>query len=290
MNLSILYRGPLSSCNYDCVYCPFAKRISTREELTADQQALERFVAWIGARPSEDRLGVLFTPWGEGLVRRWYQDALIRLTQLPQITRAAIQTNLSCALDWVDDCDRDKLALWASFHPSETSRARFLGQCLELHRRGVRFSVGVVGLREHFAELAALRQELPSDVYLWVNAYKDQADYYRAGEQEWLTRIDPLFAFNAVRHPSRGRACRTGHTVLSVDGEGTVSRCHFIRTPLGNLYDQDIESLLCERPCTNDSCGCHIGYVHMPELQLYEVFGGGVLERMPLPLHVSRMG
>ena len=26
MNLSILYRGPLSSCNYACGYCPFAKR------------------------------------------------------------------------------------------------------------------------------------------------------------------------------------------------------------------------------------------------------------------------
>ncbi|MEN8446791.1 MAG: radical SAM protein, partial [Cyanobacteria bacterium J06555_13] len=29
MNLSILYRGPLLSCNYGCEYCPFAKRQQT---------------------------------------------------------------------------------------------------------------------------------------------------------------------------------------------------------------------------------------------------------------------
>ena len=41
-----------------------------------------------------------------------------------------------------------------------------------------RFSVGVVGLKEHVAEIAALRAELPPAVYLWVNAYKREPDYY----------------------------------------------------------------------------------------------------------------
>ena len=35
MRLSILYRGPLSSCNYDCAYCPFAKRRETPAQLAA---------------------------------------------------------------------------------------------------------------------------------------------------------------------------------------------------------------------------------------------------------------
>ena len=30
---NILYRGPLSSCNYACDYCPFAKRAESRVEL-----------------------------------------------------------------------------------------------------------------------------------------------------------------------------------------------------------------------------------------------------------------
>ena len=37
MNLSILYRGPLASCNYDCPYCPFAKRRDDPAALRADR-------------------------------------------------------------------------------------------------------------------------------------------------------------------------------------------------------------------------------------------------------------
>jgi hypothetical protein len=101
---------------------------------------------------------------------------------------------------------------------------------------------------------------------------------------DWLTAIDPLFPVNNRRHPSLGRSCRAGRSVISVDGVGTVRRCHFIRAPLGNLYDPGIERVLAERPCTNATCGCHIGYVHLDELKLYEVFGDGVLERIPARL------
>jgi MoaA/NifB/PqqE/SkfB family radical SAM enzyme len=290
LNLSILYRGPLSSCNYACGYCPFAKRRETADELARDRVALERFVGWIEARAPSDRLGVLFTPWGEALVRPWYRDAMVRLSHLPQVARVAAQTNLSCDLGWLDDCDRTRLALWATFHPSETDRPAFLAKCLDLDRRGVRFSVGVVGLRQHFADIRELSLELPPHIYLWVNAYKDRSDYYGADEVDWLTAIDPLFPVNNRRHPSLGRSCRAGQSVVSVDGGGTMRRCHFIAAPLGNLYDPQFQQALAERPCTNAVCGCHIGYVHMPDLGLYEVFGDGVLERIPArPLQRTRI-
>jgi sulfatase maturation enzyme AslB (radical SAM superfamily) len=50
MHLSILYRGPLSSCNYACEYCPFAKHVETREELLHDKACLQRFLSWTEAR------------------------------------------------------------------------------------------------------------------------------------------------------------------------------------------------------------------------------------------------
>src|SRR5918912_2956045 len=74
MNLSILYRGPLSSCNYGCTYCPFAKHAETTAEHEVDRRALERFVAWVGER-RDDWISVFFTPWGEALIRRRYQQA-----------------------------------------------------------------------------------------------------------------------------------------------------------------------------------------------------------------------
>ncbi len=319
MNLSILYRGPLASCNYACDYCPFAKRTDTPEQLAHDRACLERFVGWAGTRTA-NTLGVLFTPWGEALVRPWYQHALATLTRMPHVTKAAIQTNISCKLDWVEACDKSKLALWCTFHPSETSRERFLAKCRELLARGVRFSVGVVGLKEHLAEIEALRADLPPEVYLWVNAYKRGAknltpqppslrrkgekesdllalaplplgeglgrgsasDYYTPEMLADLTRIDPLFPLNNTYHASLGESCRAGQSVISVDGDGTVRRCHFIKEPIGNIYDADFDACLQERLCTNDACGCHIGYVHLDRLKLYDTFGPGVLERVPL--------
>jgi len=281
MDLSILYRGPLSSCNYGCTYCPFAKHRQSREELDADERALTRFVGWVEEQGGRGhRISVLFTPWGEALIRRCYQRALVRLTRFSHVPKAAIQTNLSCRLDWAEQCDTSRLGLWCTYHPGETSREKFLGKCRELDRLGVSYSVGIVGMKEHLAEADALRKALRPDVYLWVNAYKRVDPYYSKDEFDRLTEIDPLFPVNAIHHPTLGQPCRTGDTVFSVDGAGVMRRCHFIKAPIGNIYDDGWENALRPSPCTNATCGCHIGYVHVPALGLYPIFGAGVLERV----------
>lgn len=280
MRLSILYRGNLSSCNYGCEYCPFAKHHETEEEHARDAEQLTRFVDWVTVR-DRHQISVLFTPWGEALVRPRYQEAIAKLTNCDTVEKVAIQTNLSCNLDWVDACDKSKLALWATFHPTETSRVKFLAKCLELISRGIRFSVGVVGLKEHFDEIVALRNELPESVYFWINAYKRVDSYYSEADVQFLSAIDPLFSFNNQYHPSAGKACRAGSSVISVDGEGLIKRCHFIPEKIGSIYDDEFEAALVESPCSNAVCGCHIGYVHMDELELYDVFAGGILERVP---------
>ncbi|EEF59509.1 STM4011 family radical SAM protein [Pedosphaera parvula] len=280
MNLSILYRGPLSSCNYGCDYCPFAKRQETAAQLAIDEKALTRFVSWVSSR-SGDRISILFTPWGEALIRRWYQRAFVELSHLPHVKKIAIQTNLSCRLDWIEDCNKSRIALWTTFHPSEITRKRFVAQCHKLDQRGVRYSVGVVGLKEHASEIDELRRELAPNVYLWINAYKRVPDYYTPELIKRFTSIDPLFPVNNTRHPSAGLECHAGESVISVDGEGVIRRCHFIRDPIGNIYEPGFEKVLLPRTCPQPSCGCHIGYVHMNKLNLYDVFGDGVLERVP---------
>jgi hypothetical protein len=275
MNLSILYRGPLSSCNYGCEYCPFAKHTETIEEHERDRLALERFVGWVGGRV-DDQIAVFFTPWGEALNRRRYQRAFMALTHMPQVQKVAIQTNLSCRLDWVEQCVKQRIGLWATYHPSQVERARFVAKCRELDGRGVRLSVGVVGMKEHADEIEAIRAELPPHIYVWINAYKRLPDYYGDDDE-----VDPLFPINNQRHPSQGMACNAGETVISVDGDGTMRRCHFIKTAIGNIYELDFEAALRPRLCSNETCGCHIGYIHMPHLQLQEVFGTGLLERIP---------
>lgn len=281
MNLKILYRGSLSSCNYGCVYCPFAKRKESREELAKDAHDLQRFVEWVAARKSSDRISVFFTPWGEALIRPAYQQALIRLTNLPHVEKATIQTNLSCGLEWVEECNKERLALWCTFHPEWVARDKFVAKALELDQRGVRFSVGVVGFPRFKEEMAALRQELPAHIYMWINAVKRELPNMSADDLNFFESIDPLFPYNTHHYPTYGRACHAGSTVISVSGDGTVRRCHFIKQPIGNLYDANFEQLLYPRPCTNLTCHCHIGYVHFEELQMDKIFGQGILERIP---------
>lgn len=275
--LTILWRGPLSGCNYACGYCPFAKRKDTRSTLAADRAALERFSDWAMARPHP--LSVLFTPWGEALIRRHYRDAMTRLSHAAHVETVAIQTNLSAPIGWIAEADRRKLALWATYHPGETDRARFIAKVHALAAMGVRYSVGVVALRAHFAEIERLRADLPADAYLWINAEEAVQGCYSDAEVERLAAVDPLFELNDRAWPSAGRACNAGATVLSVAGDGTARRCHFVAGAIGNIYDPAFTRADAPQPCPKAACNCHIGYSHLVDLRFDALFEGGLIER-----------
>ena len=147
--------------------------------------------------------------------------------------------------------------------------------------------MGVVGLKEDFQQIQSLRREIASDTYLWINAFKQEQDYYTPEEIDGLENIDPHFRINTTYHESLGRSCQCGSTVVSVDGDGNIQRCHFVKQSLGNFYDDDWVDCLRNNPCPNKTCGCHIGYVHLDDLALYPVYGDGVLERISAESGVS---
>lgn len=276
---TLYYRGPLSSCNYGCPYCPFAKTWEEPEVLEADKRGLRRFVDWALAHQGEP-LSILFTPWGEALVRRWYREAMLELSHAPSVRRVAAQTNLSMNLDWLDAADRDTLALWTTWHPGECTMEKFVRQSQRLTTLGIRHSVGVVGLKEHLDAIEALREALPAATTVWVNAYKREADYYSEADRVRIRAIDARFDDNR-EYTTLGRHCFAGESHFTVDGDGTVRRCHFIDRPLGNLYEtRTLEAFSARRGCTNAVCRCHIGYIHLAELDLYRVYGEGLMERI----------
>ena len=279
--LTLLYRGPLSSCNYGCSYCPFAKRRESRRELEEDRKCLERFVDWLLV-PRPYRFQVMFTPWGEAMVRGYYREALERLAGSPQLEKLVIQTNLSAPLEFTRRC-AGKLRLWATYHPGWVSGQAFLQRCLKLYRWGVPFSVGSVGLEEHLQEIAWMRQQLPSDIYLWINAVKAQLPALNPEVRRRFSELDPLFELNTRAYPSRGQSCRGGERVFSIDGRGEMRTCHFQPEVVGNLYRPDWERSLQPRTCQSDTCRCYIGYIHLPHLNLEKHYGSGLLERIPAP-------
>lgn len=277
MKWTILYRGPLSSCNYACDYCPFGKTKNTRAELADDAQKLTQFVDWVIAQPHD--IGVFFTPWGEAMIRKHYQRAFVRLSHATNVRKVAVQTNLTFPTRWLEECNLEKVGFWTTFHPTQTSLDDFLRRAHALHHTGAGFSVGVVGFKDALQQSLELRKKLPRDVYMWVNANKRDPGYYSEADIAAWEQIDPLFRINTVRHESLGHACQAGSTAFTVDGDGEARRCHFIKSPIGNIYQSDIAKELRSTPCTNQTCGCHIGYVHMDRLGLYGVFGEGLLER-----------
>lgn len=280
MTLSLLYRGPLSSCNYGCAYCPFAKKKESRAEVLRDKEALMRFASWV-ERTRDRKLSVLFTPWGEGLTRKHYRDTLARLTHLDHVVSIGIQTNLSGPLDFIQESAPAKLRLWCTYHPEWTTQSRFLERVKTLRAQGVSLSVGIVGFRRFLPEIEAMRGLLPEDVYLWVNVPKRAEEGLDGTERARLRAVDPYVDWNAEAHLSRGERCGAGEVALSVDGEGNVRRCHFLEERLGNLYEDALDALLAPRTCTAKECGCHIGYVHLEKLALHTLFGEEVLFRTP---------
>lgn len=275
--LTIRYRGPLSGCNYDCGYCPFAKTKDSRATLTQDRRDLDRFCDWVAARTAP--VSILFTPWGEALVRGYYRDALIRLSHLDTVETVAIQTNLSRSPDWAADADSRRLRLWVTYHPSETTLAPFLARIARLEGLGIGYSVGCVADRAQFDAIERLRAALPPHVYLWVNAEESLQGQYSAEEVERLVAIDPLFELNNRAYASLGLPCDAGESSITVRGDGSIWRCHFVETCVGNIYDGGLEAALIPRTCPKPSCNCHIGYGQMPVLDFPGLFGTGVTER-----------
>ncbi len=271
MKIDLLYRGPLSSCNFACSYCPFAKRQESRTQLQRDRLALSRFVEWL-TRQSDHEFGVLFTPWGEALVRAWYRRAIAMLSRLSNVRLVSVQTNLSAPLAWLGDCRSERVALWASYHPSEVSRKFFLAQVARARKHGARISVGMVATPESLEEAEQFRQELPAEIPFWLNAERPPRRPYTEAELARLIRLDPTFDVTRRRARTRGLECQTGETSLTVDGDGVLRRCHFVDTPIGNLYSDDWLENLQERACPRGTCECFLGLVNVPSLGLAQQY------------------
>jgi sulfatase maturation enzyme AslB (radical SAM superfamily) len=285
MRATLYFRGSLSSCNYNCPYCPFSKNKDNAEALAMDRVQLNTFVDWLrrqadaGHRPS-----VFFNPYGEGLIHRWYRTAMTELSHMEHVDKVVIQTNLSANLDWTGALNPHKAIFWATYHPGQTSEAAFVAQCCELYSRGIPFSAGTVGVKTAFEAIESIRRALPADVYLWVNAFKDKANYYTEADRAFLCGIDPHFERNLNDYESVGRCCAAGESVFYVHGSGLVKRCYQDRQVIGHLYRDGLERLSRPRLCKMNSCGCYIGYIHLQELHMTDVYGERMLERITTAL------
>ncbi len=275
-SLTLLYRGSLSSCNYACEYCPFGKTAFDVEALKADSLELERFVNHIEQGQYAD-LSLMFIPWGEALIHKHYQQAMIRLSRVFAIRTVVTQTSLTVRPDWLRDSHAEKIAFWCTFHPTQTTLDAFLSRLDVLNVRSIRYSVGIVGRDDFYDVGLQLRKKLPPHVALWVNPLDDDIDAYTPDRIKQWSQIDPVFSHTAKKRLTKDTKCRCGTSVFTVSGNGDMRRCPFVNEIIGNLYENEIPTIT--EHCPNEQCNCYIGYAHWESDSFRDMYGDNILVR-----------
>jgi MoaA/NifB/PqqE/SkfB family radical SAM enzyme len=289
MSLLVLFRTRLEWCNFTCGYCPWNATVRKvpAQAFRDDQERVRRVLDRVAELPG--RVEFFITPKAEYLVLPYWREAVARLLSLPHVERVTVQTNLSFDLaDFLQRVNAAKLALWTTYHPGEVSTAG-LEQLHEKWRlllaRGVPFSVGVVGTRENLPHARALRERLDPRVYLWVNSYQREPDYYAPEELAAIRAIDPLFDLNNQHYPSSGQPCTAGHRAVYLDDEGDLRRCFFVGEVIGNLFRDGWHTLSAPLGCPKEACHCYVGHMHIVDLDFRGVYGKHLAARIPREWH-----
>jgi MoaA/NifB/PqqE/SkfB family radical SAM enzyme len=291
MTLLVLFRSRLEWCNFTCGYCPWNATLHRVEndQFRADAERVHRVIDRVAELPR--RVEFFITPKAEYLVLPYWRDAVARLLALPQVERVTVQTNLSFDLEaFLGSVDAAKLALWTTYHPTEVDERGFAdleAKWRLLLDRGVPFSVGVVGTRENLDAAERLRRRLDRRVYVWVNAYKREGDYYTPQERERLRALDSLFDLNDQHYPSLGRPCTAGQRAVYLDDEGDLRRCFFVGDVIGNLFRDGWATLPAPLGCPARTCHCYVGHMHVVELDFRAVYGDFIAARIPREYHVT---
>ena len=294
--LQIYYRGSIKSCNYSCGYCPFSKKKATREQRQKDIEELFRFTAHLVEKKIQN-CAVQIVPYGEVLHIAHYWEAMARLSRQEGIEAVGCQTNLSFAIEGVNDKlwyyksfggDISKLRLWCTFHPSMTSLEEFISQCQKLSAYQLLYCVGAVGVPENLELLQNLRQLLPDTVYMWINKMDGLKRPYTKEEVEAFQAIDPYFQLELEHKKADVSKCRKS---LFVEADGKTSFCNiginsmlsekiedaqFLyeeEQPLSNFYDMDLAHLMAYTyTCKRKECSCYLAYCNRNDLEELSVF------------------
>lgn len=298
---TICYRGSLKSCNYRCSYCPFSKHRASARELEKDREDFGRFCRSVATRGRELCVGAVFVvPYGEASIHAWYWEGLGRLAALPGIDRVGLQTNLSFSVEEClkiyDSCSqecshadglggsgreqgayRQKLCVWATFHPEMTDVDTFAEKAAGLAGEGVNVCAGAVGVPQNIPLLNRLREKLPPDIYLWINKMDGLGRGYTGEERKALCEIDPFFTWELGTPAADASMCADR---CFVEAGGKVRCCNIGRTKGADWYQGDMEEIF--RPsCGKSRCSCFLAYGGRRDFEGRKFFGDYPLFRIP---------
>lgn len=281
---NIYFRGFLSSCNYTCSYCNFAKRKSSKMELLKDKECLNRFCVFFDTTEFRNAVSIFLTPYGEGLIHDYYVEAIGKLAKSRKCKYVSCQTNLSFNInDFLEklktlNADLSKVKLWASYHPEMVSTDEFVSKVKVLKSR-IDLCVGIVAIPDNLDSVFELRKHLPQEIYMWINAKEREETRYSKSQIKSLVEIDPLFYNELQRNKAQNSCCNAGVDSVFIRANGDVFPCHLYKSKLFNIYlNQNPTSPF---KCDRKSCHCYLSYSHRVELNLERYFGDYTPIRLP---------
>ena len=281
---NIYFRGLLSSCNYSCSYCSFAKRKSSKTELLKDRECLNRFCVFFDTTEFKNAVSVFLTPYGEGLIHDYYVEAIGKLAKSPKCKYVSCQTNLSFSeYEFLEklkalNADLSKVKLWASYHPEMVSVDEFVKKVKQL-KTVIDLCVGIVAIPDKLEDVFELRKQLPQDVYMWINAKEREETRYTKSQIKSLIEIDPLFYNELQRNRAQNSHCNAGTDSVFIRANGDAFPCHLNKNKLFNIYLN--QKLMKPFKCDRKFCDCYLSYSQRVDLNLERYFGDYTPIRLP---------
>ncbi|NBJ93814.1 STM4011 family radical SAM protein [Parablautia muri] len=280
----LLYRGSLKSCNYHCSYCPFSKHPMSGRELETDQNQWLSFLNGLEKYGTSMGIGALMVvPYGEALIHSWYLEGLAQVSSLSEIDAVGAQTNLSFPVQELLACfqrkggDVKKLRLWATFHPEMVTVSEFVKKCRALMETGAKLCAGAVGAPENIGLLRQLREELPREIYLWINKMDGLRRRYTQEEEKAFSDIDPYFFRELIPVPADPAKCQGR---LLVEGNGKIHTCNISRE-MGSSRMEWEKAFFPAPLCRNKRCSCFLAYGGRNDFLNKMLFGEYPLFRIP---------
>ena len=173
--------------------------------------------------------------------------------------------------------NRQKLCIWATFHPEMTDVDVFVDQCHKLTACGVNLCAGAVGVPRNIPLIVKLREKLSPDIYLWINKMDGLGRNYTEEEKRAFSETDPFFGQELNNPAADAAMCRER---CFVEADGTIHACNISKAKTVNWYEGSEEEIF-QSLCGKKRCSCYLAYGGRTDFAGRQFFGEYPIFRIP---------
>lgn len=245
-------------CNFHCDYCYSNPKLGIEKPLPIKKI--------IGSLKKTGKAWIISMTGGEPFIYPNFVELCYELTKEHKI---AIDTNLSInqkVREFANKINPDKVRyIYISTHIKEREKRngveQFIQNLLLLKEKGFNIIVNYVlhptlieKFKKDYEYFKSRGIELKPKPFKGESDGKIYPDAYSLEEKELLLKYNPNY-LSLVPLDSKGLRCRAGKDFIRILSDGTVTRCVFDKSVLGNIFE-GIKLNATAKPCKIKKCNC----------------------------------